>query len=877
MSLRKITLLVVAITMLGLVGVLSLTLQYTLVPRFLADERRGMEADLQRLQGVILNEHAYLGNLVKDWGKWDNTYNFIENGDPAYIQANLNPSTFSGLQINVIAFINRSGQVIYGQSFDLSSNQLEPLPASLKDLFTPGSPLLNLTDAAESEKGLLMLPEGPLLVDTHQILRTSGEGPARGVILAGRYLSTSTLNRLSKLINLPIQVFPFADSGGGPALQAARTVLSLTNPVFVGSASGTNLMSGYLLLPDLSGKPGLILQIDESPQAHRDSTLVTNYILIAVISASLTFGVMIIILLDQTVISKVTRLSQEVRHIGTTGDISLRVNVSGMDELTQLGRMINQTLNDLEQAQLRRSESENRFRILVDSIDNLVYSIDSDLIEVSLFGHWLERYDLPAGILAGRAVRGAGDEDAAALHLEANQKVLKDGQQTAFSWSVTGEGGVHHFRTSLAPLMNTRKEIYGIAGVVSDVTSYIEMDMALRGRLQDLDGLYEASQTLLSQIETPQTLNDFCRQVTLRFGLCKVWLGRYEKKSGRIIPLGSSYKFAEPLADIQMNGIEANLVKEAILAGEPRVGKLAVLAAEPAAAGPVPEDGIRSVAILPLSHRDEMLGALTLFSDEDDYFTPERLQLFSSFANLAEMALQNNRLFEQVRAGRERLKLLSRQLVEVQEAERRQVAMELHDEIGQTITGLKIMVDVVARSHSSSGVPQELSEAQVMVNELIGQVREMSLDLRPAMLDDLGLLPAFVWHFDRYTRRTGIKVDFAHTGLDGQRFPQEIETAAYRVIQEALTNVARHAGVNEAGVSVWKGENYLGLQVEDHGKGFDPVQMMGSNRSRGLVGMQERVTLLGGFFTIESSSGHGTRLIAELPLMGYLERRNRER
>ena len=299
----------------------------------------------------------------------------------------------------------------------------------------------------------------------------------------------------------------------------------------------------------------------------------------------------------------------------------------------------------------------------------------------------------------------------------------------------------------------------------------------------------------------------------------------------------------------------------------------------PAAQAPLsaPAGEYRATAILPLTHRTESTGMLVFHSNSEG-FNNERLQVFTSFANLAGMALENNRLFEQVRAGRERLKILSSQLVEVQESERRQIAMELHDEIGQILTGLKIMVDVAVKSTAgpSEVLGKDLKEAQSLVNELIGRVRQMSLDLRPAVLDDLGLLPAFLWHFERYTYRTGIKVEFAHSGLEGERFPTEIETAAYRITQEALTNVARHAGVGEVSVSVWRGENYLGVQVEDHGKGFDPGQMIRNNSSRGLLGMQERASLLGGSFTVESSSEHGTRLITELPLSGHLERRTRD-
>jgi len=141
------------------------------------------------------------------------------------------------------------------------------------------------------------------------------------------------------------------------------------------------------------------------------------------------------------------------------------------------------------------------------------------------------------------------------------------------------------------------------------------------------------------------------------------------------------------------------------------------------------------------------------------------------------------------------------------------------------------------------------------------------------MLDDLGLLPALLWHCGRYTDQTGIHVDFRHTNLEGRRFRPEVETAAYRIVQEALTNVARHAEVNEAQVRLWSEQDVLNVQVVDQGVGFDPGDPLIADVSSGIVGMHERAVLTGGELTVESAPGAGTRLTAELPLDASQERR----
>ena len=217
----------------------------------------------------------------------------------------------------------------------------------------------------------------------------------------------------------------------------------------------------------------------------------------------------------------------------------------------------------------------------------------------------------------------------------------------------------------------------------------------------------------------------------------------------------------------------------------------------------------------------------------------------------------------------DQLKTLSRRLMEVQELERRNIALELHDEIGQVLTGLKLTLDLSARLPASEA-GESLGRARDLVNELMARVRKLSLDLRPAILDDLGLLPTLLWHIEHYTAQTSVKVNFKHSGLEKQRFAPEVETAAYRVVQEALTNVARHANINEATVRVWTRQDVLSIEVVDSGRGFDPDTVLGRETS-GLTGMRERAMLAGGQLKLESSVGDGTRLLAELSIRRHKE------
>jgi PAS domain S-box-containing protein len=276
--------------------------------------------------------------------------------------------------------------------------------------------------------------------------------------------------------------------------------------------------------------------------------------------------------------------------------------------------------------------------------------------------------------------------------------------------------------------------------------------------------------------------------------------------------------------------------------------------------------GYRSRLSVPLRGRERILGILNLLWREPDGPSMVQLPLINQVGAIVALALEKGRLFDEVRAGRERLEALSQRLLQVQEAERQHIARELHDEIGQALTALKLSLDTV-KDISLEDVPARLDETQRQVNELLGRVRNLALDLRPAMLDDLGLLPALLWLFERYSAQAGVQVTFEHRGLE-RRFNPEIETAAYRIVQEALTNVARHARVRDVTVRSWSDASSLSVQIVDQGRGFDARAALAAGASSGMAGMRERVLLLAGQFAVESTPGEGTRVSAELPLNG---------
>jgi len=212
------------------------------------------------------------------------------------------------------------------------------------------------------------------------------------------------------------------------------------------------------------------------------------------------------------------------------------------------------------------------------------------------------------------------------------------------------------------------------------------------------------------------------------------------------------------------------------------------------------------------------------------------------------------------------LQRLSRQLINAQEEERRTIARELHDEIGQVLTAIKVELSLAQRAVEASGGPADtLDDARSITDGALQTVRDLSHLLHPALLDDLGLPATIDWYLRGFSRRHGIAVDLVHDRMD-ERFLPEIEASAYRIVQEALTNVAKHAQATSCRVYLQRLATTILITVEDDGVGFDPAETrQPGRRGLGLISVRERVSQLRGTVRLETSPGKGTRLTVELP------------
>jgi len=266
--------------------------------------------------------------------------------------------------------------------------------------------------------------------------------------------------------------------------------------------------------------------------------------------------------------------------------------------------------------------------------------------------------------------------------------------------------------------------------------------------------------------------------------------------------------------------------------------------------------GVRSALYVPLVVRGtsmgvvvahDKLGATASFVDED-------VRLAESLAARAAIAVDLSQ-----RVSRDAV----RRVVEAQEAERTRLARELHDETGQALTSILLGLKVLEERVDTDDREAAVAELRELVVATLQDVRRLAVELRPAALDDFGLVSALERLRDTVGEQSGVSVD-VQSNLSGERLPAETETALFRIVQEALTNVLKHAAATRVSVRLNRGERSVALVVQDDGKGFDPQTVQ--DGGLGLIGIRERVALLGGRVTVESGEGAGTMLKAEVPL-----------
>jgi len=420
----------------------------------------------------------------------------------------------------------------------------------------------------------------------------------------------------------------------------------------------------------------------------------------------------------------------------------------------------------------------------------------------------------------------------------------------------------------------------GIMGVSRDISEMKRAEQELKHRADEFTALYQTTRDLTTQYDLPALLQTIVERAANLLGAPGGGIYLFDRERGDLRfeavkglhkpPTGTRLALGEGLAGRVAQSRQPMIVVD-YGNSEYRSPKFAGLP-------------ITAVVEVPMLYQGELIGVLSVYEFESTArkFVRADSRLLELFAAHAASAVYNATLFDQVCAGRERLQMLSASLIRAQEDERRHIARELHDEIGQALTGIQLNSQVVESFVTDETGRALLNDNMAAIERLLQQVRGLSLDLRPSMLDDFGLVAALEWLVNRQAQGVGLAIELVTDPVE-QRAPADIETVCFRVVQEALTNAARHAHATHVRIELKHHASELRLVIQDDGMGFDPEQALKRARggeSFGLLGLHERVLLVGGRIEIRSAPEQGTRIEALFPLTSpapYVERRARRR
>ena len=362
MSLRKKTLLIITITLAGLIILLYASSRSILLQSFVLLENDDVYLNTERGLQALSNEITAMTATAQDWASRRDSVAFVQNADPTYIETYLDDSTFVANKLNIVAFTDTAGQLVYEENFDLVTGQKKNTTTGIAQHIQPGRPLFSLTGDSDGTAGIVLLPAGPALVTAVPV--TSGEQvPAAGVLVLGRYLTQDEMERMAQAAQLLLSIYYYEEPRLPRDVMTARVHLSEQKRFSIQTIDAHNI-AGYSLLNDIYGQPALILKVSLSRRIYEQGQAGVWYFVLALVASGLVFSAMIMILLEQTVLSRLAKLNAGVNQIRNSHNLALRVPAAGRDELAQVGHAVNGMLAELKQSE----EAERKQRLTAEAL-----------------------------------------------------------------------------------------------------------------------------------------------------------------------------------------------------------------------------------------------------------------------------------------------------------------------------------------------------------------------------------------------------------------------------------------------------------------------------------------------------------------------------
>ena len=398
MKLRRKTLSIVGITIAGLTSILYAVSSSILLSSLLKAEEQEATQVVKGVLSVFGQTADDFNSRFADWSAWDDTYAFIQNRNSEFIASNLVPEGLANLRVNIALFVNTSGKIVYGTALDTEKLKLTPVPFALKRRISLNDRLLQHPNAKSSLAGILLLPSGPILITSRPIVTTKNTGPIRGTLVFGRNLDANGIKQMSKITRLPLIVHSINEPELPADFQKVREKLSAKKPILVRALSEESI-AGYALIRDIYDRPALLLRVDIPRETYRQGQTSLLYLLVSVILAGMGFVGCTLLLLEHLVLFRLSSLAKGVNRVSSSQDLSLRLSVTGEDELSDLAHTINGMLSAIAIAESEQLQEKARYGAVVEQATDCIFLWDAQtkrLLEANTAFRNLLDYSLDA-------------------------------------------------------------------------------------------------------------------------------------------------------------------------------------------------------------------------------------------------------------------------------------------------------------------------------------------------------------------------------------------------------------------------------------------------------------------------------------------------
>ena len=340
MNLRRKTFLIITVALITMTLIVYVGAQFILLDNYEALEKQRAEVNVKRCLNALSNELSELDSTASDWAAWDDTYAFIQDANDNYLKSNLVDDTFVNLRLNIMLFVNSTGNIVYGKAFNLQNMIETPVPQDMLQLLSATDLLWHHADTESSLTGMVPLQEAPLLIASQPILTSQSKGPIRGTLIMGRYLTSEEIENLEKTNYLPVVITPFNESETQIDFQSLYSSPPFEDtPIFTRQLNADTI-SGYALINDIYGGFSFMLRVDMQRDVYKQGVISVTFFILALLGSGIALGLVAILIVEKGFLSRIEQLAINVKKMGKSKDFSERLSWNSKDELSLLAETI---------------------------------------------------------------------------------------------------------------------------------------------------------------------------------------------------------------------------------------------------------------------------------------------------------------------------------------------------------------------------------------------------------------------------------------------------------------------------------------------------------------------------------------------------------